>query len=85
MVCWSHSSSHFDYTGHLEDKNNPKRGSFNSVSKVIWGCFDLALLRLMIGPENSCYSLNQSDANENQSRLGSPRFPALKAAWLFLH
>ena len=78
MVRWSHSSSHFDYTGHLEGKNNPKRGSFNSLSKVIWGCFGLALLRLVIGPENSCYSLNQSDAKRKPIMTW---LPAFSRAW----
>ena len=91
MVRWSHSSSHFDYTGHLEGKNNPKRGSFNSLSKVIWGCFGLALLRLVIGPENSCYSLNQSDAKRKPIMTWLPAFSraqgslvvfALNSHWL---
>ena len=35
---------------------------FNSVSKVIRDCIDFALLRSVIGPENSRHSRNQSDA-----------------------
>ena len=35
-----------------------------------------SLLRSLIGPENSCLSLNRSDANQIQSQLGPPRFPA---------
>ena len=35
---------------------------------------------LIIGPENSCHFLDQSDAKINQSRLGHPRFPALSRA-----
>ena len=52
-------------------------GQFSIVSKEFWDCFGIALLRSVIGPENSRRFLNQSDANLNQSRLGRPRFPAL--------
>ena len=52
-----------------------KKNNFNGVSKEIRDCFVLALVRPMIGPENSHHSLNQSDAK--LKRLGRPRFPAL--------
>ena len=53
------------------------REIFNEVSKVIHDWAGFNLLRSVIGPENLRHSLNQSDANENQSRLGRPHFPAL--------
>ena len=37
----------------------------------------IVLVLLHFACDWSCYSLNQSDANLNQSRLGRPRFPAL--------
>ena len=53
------------------------RKFFNRVSKVIRDCIGFALLRSVIGLENLRYSLNQSDSNYNQYKLGtrvSPRF-----------
>ena len=38
------------------------RAIFNWVSKEFWDCFGIALLRSVIGPENSHRFLNQSDA-----------------------
>ena len=38
----------------------------------------------MIGLKNSRHLLNQSDANQNQSRLGRTRFPALSAGYVYL-
>ena len=37
----------------------------------------IVLVLLHFACDWSCHSLNQSDANLNQSRLGRPRFPAL--------
>ena len=47
------------------------------LPKVIRDCIGFASLRSVIGLENSRYSLNQSDSNYNQYKLGtrvSPRF-----------
>ena len=54
------------------------RAIFSWVSKVIWDCIGFALLRSVIDLENS----NQMQ-NENQSRLGHSRFPALEADFEF--
>ena len=48
--------------------------------RVIRGSFGFALLRSMIGQENSCHHLNQSNSNKKfKSQLGQSRFPALSA------
>ena len=53
------------------------------MSKVIRDYFVFALLRFVIGPENSrTFSTNQIQ-NFNQARLGYSRFPALQAICLF--
>ena len=51
-----------------------KKSDFNGVSKEIRDCFVLALVRPMIGPENSHHSLNQSDAKSKPITTWSPVF-----------
>ena len=41
--------------------SNYPRAIFNWVSKVILDCFGFALLCSVIGPENLCHNLNQSN------------------------
>ena len=57
------------------------REIFNWVSKVIRDCIGFALLCAVIGLENSCHPLSQSDAKLKKSRLGHSRFPALQAGY----
>ena len=47
---------------------------FNWVAKVIPECFGFALLRYVIGPENSRHSLNQSDTKLNPITTWLPAF-----------
>ena len=47
---------------------------FGWVSKVIPDCIGFALLRSVIGPENSRHSLNQSDAKQRTITTWSPVF-----------
>ena len=47
---------------------------FDLVSKVILDCFGFAIPRSLIGPENSRYSLNQSDAKLKQVTIWSLAF-----------
>ena len=61
--------------GLIFSSDPPDTAIFNWVSKIIWDCV-FSLLRSLIGPENSHLSLNRSDANQIQSQLGPPRFPA---------
>ena len=44
------------------------------MSKVIPDCIGFALLRSVIGPENSRHSLNQSDAKQRTITTWSPVF-----------
>lgn len=53
------------------------------MSKVIWDCGGFALLRSMIGSENSRYSLDRSDVKLKPMTTESRAFPALYAVCLF--
>ena len=50
------------------------RAVFNWLSKVIKVCISFSLLRSVIGPENSCNSLNQSYAKQKPISTWSPAF-----------
>ena len=52
----------------------PHPGQFTCYSFLVDSMF-------MIGPENSCLSLNQSDANLKAIATGSPAFPAFQAVY----
>lgn len=58
------------------------------MSKVIWDCVGFALLRSMIGSENSRYSLNQSDVKlkpvTTESRAFSRALRSLLVSFLVL-
>ena len=62
--------------GLIFSSNPPDTAIFNWVSKIIWDSVFFLYFALLIGPENSRLSLNRSDANQIQSQLGLPRFPA---------
>ena len=68
---------------HRAKKDMQYKEIFDWVSKIIWDRFDFALIRSVIGLENSHHPHSLSDANENQSWLGRPRFPAFLMVCLF--
>lgn len=59
------------------------------MSKVIWDCVGFALLRSMIGSENSRYSLNQSDVKlkpvTTESRAFSRALRSLLVSFLIAY
>ena len=66
------------------DNHISYRAAFNWTSQVIRDCVGLALLRSVIGPENSHHSINQSDANVNPTTIWSPTFSRALGSWLVL-
>ena len=59
------------------------RAIFKRASKLIGNRFGFALFRLFVS-ENPRHTLNHSDSNQNQSRPGLTRFPALQVFCLLL-
>ena len=51
------------------------------LESIIWNCFVFALLRFVIGVKTRATNQMQ---NQNQSRLGRTRFPALGAGHVYL-
>lgn len=60
-----------------------ERAIFKRASKLIGNRFGFALFRLFVS-ENPRHTLNHSDSNQNQSRPGHTRFPALQVFCLLL-